>query len=515
MFLTMKDQMDFLNLRASWLARANKFKPVLKHWSVPAVSIVECVPSDTAWQQTEVKTIGSAAALSTRRFKTGDSFVVAFAESVVGRIHMKLSPCGKNDSPLRIRLIAAEMPYEIARGFNDYHGTLSSSWLQEEFVNIDVLPCACQFPRRYSLRYLKIEIIAAAGEVVFDELKVVAESAEERMPDSPSGLSEVGWKIDRVALRTLRNCMQDFFEDGPKRDRRLWLGDLRLQAKANMQSFGRHDLAERSLLLLAAATDDQGRVPACIYTEPELRHGNDLIDYALLFSDVVNDYVAATSNVALGKELFPLVCRQFELFRPNINANGLVREDIANSFIDWAQFNRQAAMQGVYIYALKAGAQLALRLGNRNASESLNEEAGTLSRALKKLLYKPSQKVVVSGPNNEISYASQIWAILAGVFSKDDARSILSSIEGVAGAIAPKTPYLFHHLVEAYFYADMKSKANALIEYYWGGMIKNGADTFWEVFDPNSAFLSPYGDALINSACHAWSCTPICFHRSR
>ena len=27
--------------------------------------------------------------------------------------------------------------------------------------------------------------------------------------------------------------MQDVFEDGPKRDRRLWLGDLRLEALAN------------------------------------------------------------------------------------------------------------------------------------------------------------------------------------------------------------------------------------------------------------------------------------------
>ncbi|MGR8802286.1 sugar hydrolase, partial [Klebsiella variicola subsp. variicola] len=39
--------------------------------------------------------------------------------------------------------------------------------------------------------------------------------------------------IDGVAVRTLQNCMQEVFEDGPKRDRRLWLGDLRLQALVN------------------------------------------------------------------------------------------------------------------------------------------------------------------------------------------------------------------------------------------------------------------------------------------
>lgn len=29
-------------------------------------------------------------------------------------------------------------------------------------------------------------------------------------------------RIDEVALRTLRNCMQTVYEDGPRRDMRLW-----------------------------------------------------------------------------------------------------------------------------------------------------------------------------------------------------------------------------------------------------------------------------------------------------
>jgi hypothetical protein len=43
--------------------------------------------------------------------------------------------------------------------------------------------------------------------------------------------------IDNVAVLTLQNCMQEVFEDGPKRDRRLWLGDLRLQALVNDVTF--------------------------------------------------------------------------------------------------------------------------------------------------------------------------------------------------------------------------------------------------------------------------------------
>jgi arylsulfatase A-like enzyme len=40
-----------------------------------------------------------------------------------------------------------------------------------------------------------------------------------------------------------------------------------------------------------------------------------------------------------------------------------------------------------------------------------------------------------------------------------------------------------------------------------------GADTFWEVYVPGDDFLSPYNSHLMNSYCHAWSCTPTYFLR--
>lgn len=45
------------------------------------------------------------------------------------------------------------------------------------------------------------------------------------------------------------------------------------------------------------------------------------------------------------------------------------------------------------------------------------------------------------------------------------------------------------------------------------GMVQKGADTFWEVYDPNNEFLSPYNFYQVNSYCHAWSCTPVYFVR--
>jgi alpha-L-rhamnosidase len=79
-----------------------------------------------------------------------------------------------------------------------------------------------------------------------------------------------------VSLRTLRDCMQTVFEDGPKRDRRLWLGDLRLQALADYVSYRNDDLVKRSLYILAGTATDKGLVGTCSLERPQPARGGVL-----------------------------------------------------------------------------------------------------------------------------------------------------------------------------------------------------------------------------------------------
>ena len=59
----------------------------------------------------------------------------------------------------------------------------------------------------------------------------------------------------------------------------------------------------------------------------------------------------------------------------------------------------------------------------------------------------------------------------------------------------------------------MLCEAPELIKSYWGGMVDLGADTFYEAYVPGDPDFSPYKDKMINSMCHAWSCTPTYFIR--
>src|SRR4051812_4984988 len=113
---------------------------------------------------------------------------------------------------------------EMAEPFENFNGWLSSSWLQEETIFVDVFPAVISFPRRYSFRYVKFDIIDTSPKyrVVFEnvECKSVT-SADINAVQKMSHQDRELQKIDEISIKTLAGCMQDVFEDGPKRDRRL------------------------------------------------------------------------------------------------------------------------------------------------------------------------------------------------------------------------------------------------------------------------------------------------------
>ena len=121
---------------------------------------------------------------------------------------------------------------------------------------------------------------------------------------------------------------------------------------------------------------------------------------------------------------------------------------------------------------------------------------------IRKKIYSRRKKV-------EYNIASQVWMVLAGVFPKEMNRKIMmTTIEKLFPIKNIATPYMYHHVTEALFVAGLKEEATELMKNYWGQMIRLGADTFWEAFDPDKPDYSPYGSPIISSYCHAWSCTP-------
>ena len=98
--------------------------------------------------------------------------------------------------------------------------------------------------------------------------------------------------------------------------------------------------------------------------------------------------------------------------------------------------------------------------------------------------------------------------ILAEVVDQEKGRAVLKELERRKPEKGMVSPYMNHHFTEAMIQCGMKEEALEYMKYYWGGMIRLGADTFWELYNPENPAESPYGSSIVNSYCHAWSCTP-------
>ncbi|MFM6854008.1 MAG: hypothetical protein ACKOUM_08005, partial [Sphingopyxis sp.] len=176
---------------------------------------------------------------------------------------------------------------------------------------------------------------------------------------------------------------------------------------------------------------------------------------------------------------------------------------------------RTAAEQGVLIYAFSRTLELARALGRVADVPHLPALIAQMRAAARAHLYDAQTGMFHSGPQRQISWASQAWLVIAGVpRSRAEGARALRNAMAHDGAVRPVTPYLYHYMVEAMTVAGMRAEAMAMLKSYWGGMVAAGADTFWEVYDPTQPLSSPYGDIHINSYCHAWSCTPAYFLRT-
>ena len=166
-------------------------------------------------------------------------------------------------------------------------------------------------PRRHAFRYVKIQVISASLRFKVRFSKARAHAVTSAPWENPKPLSfssnggdiaaedqELLRKIDEVSLQTLRNCMQTAYEDGPRRDMRLWIGDLRLQALCSYATFKDYDLAKRCLYLFAALPfDDEGLLCACVYEKPKPKFGGNSIGEYLGQSHRV-DYADSTLIIA-------------------------------------------------------------------------------------------------------------------------------------------------------------------------------------------------------------------------
>lgn len=515
-------QSAYFSNSKEWLRKAEACKPELSYQTISPVKTVRSVQDAKAFQGWRMEDAGSTDILFNEPFKKHPSITLDFGNHYTGFLTFSIKPFGlvAADAPVRLKFTLAEVPGELNTPLEPYKGGLARSWVQDEIVTITSVPHEMTIPRRLSGRYLKIELLGISGsfDFVFDKLTFKTQtSVTNEAPALASTTEPLIQDIYKVGLNTLKECMQTVYEDGPKRDRRLWIGDLYLEALANAYTFKNHELTKHCLYLLAAFANDEGLLHATLLEKPQPhpQYGTHTLDYCLIYNVALLEYLKETGDTETAADLWPVAVRQIELALRQFSPDWIYDMDKKPQYwlvFDWKDgYDRQASMQGLTIFALQHSYELAKRLGKEKEAGEWLTIAGKMQKAARRHFYDKTLGVMVSGKDRQVSYLSQVWMILSNTLNKKEGAKAMATVMSMPDACYPGCPYAYHYVIEALLQCGMPQEARNLITDYWGSMVKRGADTFWEVYDPNNDYLSPYGFFVINSYCHAWSCTPVYF----
>lgn len=505
--------------RARWMDIALSSAPELHETIVRPVSVVKAVEDPSAFQGWRYESVG-APDFQDKSFGQIREITLDFGKHLTGyfSFHTKtLNRC--QDAPVRFKFMFGELPAEMNTPLDPWKGGLGRAWMQDETVTLCELDEWVTIPRRVAFRYLRIELLGDSSgfDFALDDLyfKAVSSAGENTAVLEENCPQEIR-DIARVSEETLRECMQTVFEDGPKRDHRLWAGDLYLQSLANRYSFRNFDLVRHCLYLFAAFAGDNGVLWSNIFDfpKPHPQYGSYLLNYCLLWNSTLLEYLKDTGDYDTARDLWKVAKRQIEdglsYMKPDnifdINARPVW------IFFDWREgLDVNAMMQGALIFALQQTYELATMLGCQDEVKEYPALIKAMTKAGRKAYYDKEKGVVLSGAGKQLSVLSQAWMIKSGVLTQKEGQKALRTALANPGTVMPGTPYGTHYLVDAMMICGMHDEAREYLTDYWGGMVRKGADTFWEAYDPTDDMLSPYNFFPVNSACHAWSCTPTYF----
>ena len=346
-----------------------------------------------------------------------------------------------------------------------------------------------------AFRYIKVEGASGARVWVIPQLR----------PAAYKGACAVS--ADRELMEiwgrsawTLRLCMQEFFVDGIKRDRLPWAGDLAVSLLGNAYAFGDAGIIRDSLSVLGAVS-------------ARIAHVNGIADFTMWHIINHDLYQLYFKDPAFLEREYPRISDNLAFLLSLRDERGFLRKRKDDwFFIDWVPGDKETAVQILFVRALKSGARLAERMGDPARVSVWKEEARTLARRVREAAFDAERGLFAAAPGSkEFTRHPNLLAVFAGITSPEE-TSVIG--EALAGDLLPRvgTPYMSAFEVLALHRAGMDDAALAKIREIWGGMLAQGATSFWEAFEPGEsgpACLAFYGRPFGRSLCHAWGTGPL------
>ena len=361
-----------------------------------------------------------------------------------------------------------------------------------------------------AFRFVYIEKEEGAS---YDDVSMDYEYNPATVPDgSPSGSfrcsdDEIN-KIWDVATYTMDLTTREFFMDGIKRDRWTWSGDAIQSYLMNYYLRFDTECVKRTIRQL------RGK-------DPVTAHINTIMDYTFYWFKSILDYYQYTGDVDFVREMWPRMVTLMEYVEGRLNADGMAEGQADDwIFVDWVDFpmHKRGTLCFEQILLMKAMETMALcakLLGINKSDYRVKSEE--LRNKIRQTFWSYDLKAyyhaIEDGQmNRQITKFPNMFAILYGLAYEEERREIMQSVMLNPDIPAITTPYMRFYELETLCIDGLHTQVLQEMRNYWGGMLREGATSFWEKYVPSETgtqHLSMYGRPYGKSLCHAWGASPV------
>ena len=453
------------------------------------------------------------------RFEPGASaaeVVLDFGRELVGTIQLGV----RAEAASKLEIRYGEGLQEVHRD-TDY----AARWYKrpKDFLDVKTGQQMLTNHGRRAFRYLRLIVPAGAAPLTLESVQATLQHYPVNEAGAFSCSDPQLNKIWEIAAYSTKLCMQQYYEDGIKRDGLLWISDYRVQYLSNALLYGDRDLARKSLLLMAASQNPDGSIPAQASRAGASQHPSNieympgiprgvnnwiLVNYCLDYIGCLRDYYRFTGDREALTLLWPAVQKLLPFL---MKQDPAALKQLANFITDARYGESWWASHGVlemqYVIAMRDASYLAGVMGDDAIRSQCDEYLPHQLEHIMKTYFDKTEGIFLdeSGKKLTTSWHVNSFSLLAGL---GDFAKQAQQLEKTSSQVRPATAgFMLYWTMEAKFRAGLPAAALNDMRKVYGHMLEFGATTTWEKCDLTVGD-HPNETEAAGSRCHGWSAGP-------
>ena len=318
-------------------------------------------------------------------------------------------------------------------------------------------------------------------------------------------------RIWEVAAYTLDLTTREFFCDGIKRDRWVWSGDAIQSYLMNYYLRFDTECVKRTIRQL------RGK-------DPVTTHVNTIMDYTFYWFISIYDFYRYVGDLDFVREVYPGMVTLMDYVLGRTNDEGLAEGKPDDwIFVDWTDFpmHKRGALcfeQMLFWRALDVMTVFSMLLQDQGRHKQYLSLCDKLGNLIREKFWDNREKAFLHAiedgqMNRQITRFPNIFAIFYSMIPEGtDKRAVTRQVLLNPDVPPITTPYMRFYEMEALCRTGQHEMVLRQMKDYWGGMLREGATTFWEKYNPEehgTEHLAMYGRPYGKSLCHAWGASPI------